>query len=163
MKLLFILSFITVYAFFGIELGYAASSPWHTHITYMFQHAGVMHLLFNSLSFWMFFRALQRRFSRVGIITVSMLAAFLMSFFCYYDKPVVGASGMIYAMTGMYLHLILTHMYKSRFREPMVLYLFVASLIIALGTSFSSPNSAAMLHLLCLIAGFTGAVLLSNR
>jgi membrane associated rhomboid family serine protease len=152
MKNIFLIAFIVIYLCFGLELGYTASSPWYTHVTYIFQHANFMHLALNSISFFLLFKVLEKFFSSWNIIIVSLISAFAMSFFCMYDQPVVGASGMIYTMLGMYFFLICHK--QIRFKDKATLYVFIFSVTTFLVISFFKPNSAGLLHFLCFLSGF---------
>ena len=192
MKHLIILTFIIVFIFFGHNLGYDANSPWWTHITYNFQHANIMHLLLNSVSFFYIFRALEqaikprsrwRKFATCALLP--LLIATIASFFTPYPPqwlttplspwwgepegglgrvgeglPVVGASGIIYAMLGMYFALIATK--RIRFKDVTALIVLITSVSIFLIISLFKENSAGMLHLLCLILGFSVQAI-SNR
>lgn len=153
MKYLFILTFFITYIFFGLELGFTGPTPIWKHVTYMFQHGSIWHLLINSFSFFLMFRLLQR-YIKSGHITVMILtAAFSMSFLCTYTRVVVGASGMVYAMLGMYFYLVSIRF--IRFKNKMSLVLSVISVLTFLTISFFKHNSAGMLHLSCLLSGFT--------
>lgn len=156
MKHLFILTFILVYFFSGSELGYTGVLPVWNHFTYNFQHGSIMHLVINSIVFFLFFRTLQNYFTSWQIAIASLASAFIMSFFCIYDLPVVGASGMIYAMIGMYFFLLVTS--RMTYRDPLHLYVFLLSISAMLVAGFLKENSAGLLHLLCLIAGFLAAM-----
>jgi len=132
------------------------------------------HLILNSLSFFYLFRALERYSMPRFIVFCSLLSAFIASFFCIYEQPVVGASGMVYAMVGMYFAILLKNRKK---RKPATLpfakgeyhrftvgrgyfnisptLVFVISVITFLTIGFFKTNIAAMLHLLSFIIGFT--------
>ena len=43
--------FVLVHVLCGMELACAPGTPWWTHLTYLFQHAGWWHLAVNALSF----------------------------------------------------------------------------------------------------------------
>lgn len=152
MKYLFIITFLLVYIFFGLELGYTATSAKWTHITYIFQHASVMHLLINSFAFWSLSVALYRHVPEYVITIISVSVAFFISFLCIYPKVVVGASGMIYAMLGIYFFLVCVR--KIRYRNKFSLFVAIVSVVTFLAISFVKHNSAGMLHLQCLIFGF---------
>jgi membrane associated rhomboid family serine protease len=151
MKYLFILSFALVYIFFGLNIGYTATSPTWTHITYMFQHAGIFHLAINSFSFFIFFKILERFIAPVKIAVLVVLVAFFVSFACSYSQVVVGASGMIYTMLGAYLFLLFTG--KMKFRNKYAIYVFLLSTLTFITLGFVRHNSAGELHLLCLCSG----------
>lgn len=159
MKYLFLLSFLLVYCFFGLELGYTATSPAWKHVTYIFQHASVIHLLMNSFAFWTLSVALYRFVPEYKVYAISITVAVLASFVCTYSKVVVGASGMIYAMLGMYFFLVAVG--KIRFKNKIALVVSILSVIIFLTISFLKQNSAGMLHLLCLCGGLLSTSLLS--
>lgn len=153
MKHLFIIAYIIVYIFFGKDLGYDAFSPCWKHITYNFQHANLMHLFLNSVSFYYLFRALERFIRPWIIASAALTSAVAASFLCIYPVPVVGSSGMVYAMIGMYFALVTAK--RIRYREKTPLYVFLAGVAIFLTLSFIKPNSAGMLHLASLITSFT--------
>ena len=152
MKYFFIIIFILIYFSFGLKLGYTATSPWYTHITYSFQHASIMHLLINSFAFWTLYRVLERYIVSWHIAIIALFAAVSMSFFTEYSIVVVGASGMIYAMMGMYFFLVSIH--KIHFKDKTTLIVSVISVITFLIISFLKHNTAGMLHLLCLLFGY---------
>lgn len=144
MKYLFILSFILVYAFFGLNLGYTNTSDWYTHSTYMFQHASFLHLAINCLSFLVSWIILSRIFKRWFILP-ALLIGFAVSFIplCEYSLPTVGISGVVYAMVGM---MIPYHRFKKA-------YLFYLSIAISLIVSYFLKNTNFWLHLFCFISG----------
>ncbi len=152
MKHFFILVFAIVYIFFGNELGYTSSLPVWKHITYNFQHATPIHLLMNSVSFYFIFRVLERYLAKIKIISIALFVAFATSFLCRYDKPVVGASGMIYAMLGIYLYLIFKKTIQMKNKQVLIIMLLSIAMFLAIG--FFKHNTAALLHLLCLAGGF---------
>lgn len=147
-----------VYLFFGLELGYTATSPWWTHVTYMFQHSGWLHLLLNAVAFYSLFGLLQRFFRPWLIVSVMFASAFGWSFVCVYPLPVVGSSGLVYAMLGMYFMLVSVG--KIRYRNRFDLHLAIVSVATFLLISFLKHNSAGLLHLLCLISGYVTAFII---
>lgn len=196
MKHLLILSFIAVFLLFGHQLGYTATSPWWTHLTYNFQHANLWHLLLNSVSFYYLFRALERaipfrtvrqKFATCALLPLAIATA--ASFFTPYPQyllnllhhlptlpllggaggghPVVGASGMIYAMIGMYFYILFK---AGKFKNPHKASSWhaksplwgVGGLAIFLIIGFFKPNTAAMLHLLSFITGFAAMFVTRN-
>lgn len=152
MKYLFILTFIIIYAFFGLNLGYTETFPVWKHITYSFQHDGFFHLLVNSITFFLLFRVLQKHMLSSHIALIALFVAFSMSFFCLYSRVVVGSSGLIYAMIGIFFFLVTIR--KIKFKNQIALVTSIVSVITFLVISFFRVNSAGMLHLLCLVFGY---------
>ncbi len=152
MKYLFILSFIVVFALFGLELGYADGSPFYTHFTYMFQHAGLVHLIINSIAFIGMFHSM-RRFAGKWYIVVSMLSCgFAASFLSAHEIPTVGASAIIYAMIGMYIG-ITSFSPRVKIADPRKYLLFITCVVMGLLVSLLRQNSNFLVHLWSLILG----------
>jgi len=145
MKYLFVLIFIIFYSFFGLELGYTQLFPIWKHFTYIFQHAGIIHLLINSLSFISAWIIMKRFYKKGYFYLVPFVLAFLTSFIplCIFDKPTVGVSGVVYAMIGMILPYF-------NFKKA---YLFYLSIAVSLIVSFFIHSSNFYLHLFCFISG----------
>jgi membrane associated rhomboid family serine protease len=102
MKYLMIAAYIIIYVFFGTELGYTTTSPWWTHITYMFQHASWIHLILNSVALYFALKAIKVRIKDWWSIPVAFTAAVAVTFAARYSIPTVGASGFIYALWGVH-------------------------------------------------------------
>ena len=151
MKYFFILAFVGVYCFFGLELGYTAASPWWTHLTYSFQHGSWLHLAINALGFVGLYGALVQFIKPIRLLLMAYAVAVAASFVCTYTLPVVGASAVIYAMLGMYLSLLLFR--RIHYRRRGDLWLFLLSVVSFLVISFVKHNTAGMLHLVCLLSG----------
>jgi len=152
MKYVFVLVFILVYVFFGSELGYTNTSPFYTHITYLFQHAGLIHLMVNSLAFVGIFRATERLISKWILILASLTGGFLLSFLAADDLPTVGASGMIYMMTGLYVG-ITAFSNGIKILNLRKYVIFLTTVVIALTVSSLSKTSNHILHSLSFLTG----------
>jgi membrane associated rhomboid family serine protease len=151
-KYIFVLVFILVHIFFDARLGYSNSSPLWTHFTYMFQHAGAVHLLINSLAFISIFRILERIIPKYRLALTIVILGVSVSFCVSYDLPVVGASSMICFMIGMYAS-HLGCLVKSG-KLPMSKCIpFLLSISIYMIVSLIKHNSAFSLHLLSLSSG----------
>ena len=151
-KYLFVFIFIFTFAWFDKSIGYTNSSPLYTHFTYMFQHAGIIHLVINSLSFLGMFRTMEKYINKWLLSGVCILFAFLTSFFSSYNIPTVGASAMIYIMIGMFLSITL--LYKDvKINDKRKYFLFVFSVFISLIVSAFRHNSNFSLHILSLLSG----------
>lgn len=157
MRKIFLIVFLIVFLTAGNNIGYMNVFPVWKHFTYVFQHASMIHLLLNALSFYFLFGALQQFIKTARIITISYGSAVAMSFFTAYTAPVVGASGMIYAMIGIYIHLITQN--RIRFKDRNGLIVFIVSVATFLIVSLIKTDQAGMLHLLCMTAGFATSYL----
>ena len=157
--MLLIIFFIVIFFAFGSELGYTEAFPLWKHFTYSFQHANLFHLAANSFSFFYIFKLLKRFIPPYKTVLLSYFIAVVASFVCYYPEPVVGASGMIFAMVGILFYLLITKQCRIA-RKP--LYLFIAAIILQTVMGFIFSNIAGGLHLICLAAGMI-IPLISNR
>lgn len=158
MKYLFVLLFFIVF-FLQPPLevwGYSSNSPLILrgvreaggvipHLTYMFLHANIIHLLVNSFSFLSMWIIMKRFYRKGYFYFIPFILAVLTSFIplCIFDKPTVGVSGVIYAMIGM----ILPYYHIKKF------YLFYISIAVSLIISFYVPSINFYLHLFCFIGG----------
>jgi membrane associated rhomboid family serine protease len=79
-----------------------------------------------------------------------ILIAFLASFFAEYSLPTVGASGMVYAMIGMYIGLLLLRKIRILKKD---LYIFLISIGLMFAISVFKHNSNYILHAICFISG----------
>ena len=148
MSYLFIAMLIAVYFIFDTSLGYSLTSPIYTHFTYVFQHAGLLHLVANSISFLSFYNLLHRV---CNAFYYPYLIAVLASFFSEYDKVTIGASGMIYAMIGM----TIGYAFKgeklkitSKKKFALMILLILVSLLMGF---FNGSNN--VVHIISLILG----------
>src|SRR5690606_27379795 len=86
---------------FLIEAG-----EWWRFITPMFLHGGLMHLLFNMFSLFLFGPELERLTGKVRFITIYLVAGFFASAATYFLQPLdyahVGASGAIFGVFGAF-------------------------------------------------------------
>ena len=150
MQYLFILIFILVYCFYGKELGFTSTSLWYTHFTYMFQHAGWIHLIMNSIAFVGIFRVLKAFYRKRVICTIILISAYCSSLFSSHSIPTMGASGMIYAMFGMFTSLLV----EKQITWNKNTALFYGSIILTIVISLLKPNSNFLLHVYSMFFGF---------
>jgi membrane associated rhomboid family serine protease len=154
MKYIFVLIFILVYIFSGIDIGYTISSPFYTHLTYMFAHAGLMHLIINSLAFVGMFHALEKlHICKRWILALTVMACgFIASFPTQFNVPTLGSSSMSYAMIGAYLVWI-WRCKTIKITDRTKFITFITCICISLIISYCKNNSNFMLHLISLLAG----------
>ena len=160
LKYLFVFIFIFVFAWFEKTLGYTTTSPLYTHFTYMFQHAGVMHLFINSFVFIGMFRAVEKYVNKWMLSVSCILIGFTASFLSVYDIPTVGASGMIYAMIGMFVSI--TIFYKGAKINDIKKYaIFILAVCLSLLLSYFKHNSNFWLHVYSLSMGVVFGMIVS--
>ena len=133
------------------KAGYTHTSQLYTHITYIFAHANLFHLITNLIAFFFAWRILAKlNIIKESIIT-SLLSAILASFvhcslFIVHSKaPTVGASGAIYAMIAAPIAGILAKRLKITNRN-----LFVKSytcIAIATAIQLLIPNINTTIHI----------------
>jgi membrane associated rhomboid family serine protease len=126
----------------------------------MFQHAGIVHLIVNSLAFIGMFRVLEKFVNRWYISVSAVLIAFMMSFLSMYDIPTVGASAMVYVMIGIYISV--TQLYdniKIVNRKKYILFLLCVA--VSLIVSYFKPQSNFFLHAFSLLMGISCGVAFS--
>ncbi len=162
MKYLFVVIFVAVFILFDTDLGYICRSPLHTHFTYMFQHAGLVHLILNSLAFIAVFHSLSRLVNRWIIISVSLSCGFAASFLSTTNIPTVGASSMVYAMIGLYIATTLLNR-KIKITDTRKYLLFISCVLIGLIVSALNPSSNFLVHVYSLVFGFVAAAPLSFK
>lgn len=153
MKILLIFVWVLIYAFFDLSLGYSSTTPVWTHLTYSFQHASFIHLVLNCVGFFFMMRALEIRYRPAVLIGVAYIISVGASFMVYYPKPVVGASGMVYALIGMFAWVVLTNLPRIVGKARQNNILFLITIAAALIISLLNPVSAGRIHLICMMAG----------
>lgn len=161
MKYAVVILFIIVHIYMSNELGYSTSSPVWTHITYQFQHLSWVHLIFNSLTFLSFCKVLQKAIPLYLILAYAYFASIIISFFSELDLPTVGASGMIYTMSGMFISISLIGE-KLKIVDYKKFSLFLLAIAIALIISVVKPYINSSCHFLGLLSGIIIGIL-DNR
>jgi membrane associated rhomboid family serine protease len=160
MKYIYVFIFIIVFILFDLDLGYTTNSSLYTHLTYILQHASIVHLVLNSLAFISMFRTMQKFINKYLLSGLIIIISFTSSFFAMYNTPTVGASAMIYAMVGMYFGM--TIFYNNiKITDIKKYLLFTSTVIISLSVSFFKPNSNFDLHCFSILFGFIASLPIS--
>ncbi|WP_099465549.1 rhomboid family intramembrane serine protease [Parabacteroides provencensis] len=158
MEYIVIILFVIVHICAGNELGYSSSSPIWTHATYQFQHLNWIHLLLNSFTFLSLCKILRKALPLSLILVYAYFTSVIISFFSELDLPTVGASGMIYAMSGMFISISLIGE-KLRIVDYSKFSLFLFGITIALVLSAIKPHINFFCHLLGLCLGSSIGIL----
>jgi len=134
---------------------------WTRLLTAMFMHIGVMHLVYNSISLYIFGTRVERHFGRVRFLAVYLLtgiAGNLAQVFLM-DGVSAGASGAIYGLMGATLAV------TQRTKEPledMSLYMVVIFILIGLAQGFLTPGVGYAAHIGGLLAGYLLGLLMCS-
>ena len=126
--------------------------PW-TLFTYMFLHAGLMHLLFNMIGLFFFGPRLEARLGArgfLGLYFLSGLGGAAFSFVFSYGSPVVGASAAVYGIVigfAMYWPRELIYIYGIVPVQARWLAAFVVAISLYSGISGSDGGTAHFAHL----------------
>jgi membrane associated rhomboid family serine protease len=126
--------------------------PW-TVFTYMFLHAGFMHLLFNMVGVFFFGPRLEARLGAkafLGLYFLSGLGGAVFSFLFSYGAPVVGASAAVYGIVigfAMYWPRELIYIYGVIPVQARWLAAFVVAISLYSGISGSDGGTAHFAHL----------------
>ncbi|MGG1015210.1 rhomboid family intramembrane serine protease [Bacillus subtilis] len=141
----------------GYNLG-VANGEWWRLITPILLHAGFTHLLFNSMSIFLFAPALERMLGKARFLLVYAGSGIIGNIGTYITEPLdyvhVGASGGIFGLFGVYLFMVL-------FRNELIgqehSKMIITLLAFAVLMSFINSNINMMAHLF----GLCGGLLLS--
>jgi len=140
---------------FGVGANWAiAQGEWWRFFTPMFLHGGIMHLLFNMFSLFLFGPELERLTGKVRFITIYVLSGFVGTLATYLLQPAdylhVGASGAIFGIFGAFAALL----YYGRRALPQLRQIILPIIVISIIMTFLTPNVNATAHISGMIAGF---------
>lgn len=152
MKYIIIIAFVFSHLWGGIEMGYCLGSPFFTHFSYSFQHVGWMHLILNSISFVSLYNILRKALPVYAFLTCAYLIAVLASFFSEYSIPTVGASGVIYAMIGLFISISIRGK-RLRIVNAKMFFVYMMCVAISISLSTLKGNANNMCHIISLSSG----------
>lgn len=132
MKTLLTYAMLAPLMYWNHDLAVTDSSPWWTHITYMFGHAGWLHYLMNGLAWIMMRRIVTLERTLAAIVIAALIPAT--------GTPVLGWSVILYYYMGLCLASMST---GARLR-----------LIGVVSVGFFMPWIAAWHHVAMLCAGW---------
>ncbi|EPD49834.1 rhomboid family intramembrane serine protease [Paenisporosarcina sp. FSL H8-0542] len=140
---------------YGAGVNYLISDgQWWRFITPMFLHAGLMHLLFNMFSLYLFGPELEKLAGKVRFLTIYFMAGLFgtVATFLLQDANYVhvGASGAIYGLLGAFGALV----YYARKTLPQLRQIILPIIVISIVMTFLTPNINATAHLSGLAVGF---------
>lgn len=141
--------------FYGVGSNfYIAQGEWWRFFTPMFLHGGLMHLLFNMFSLFLFGPELERLTGKVRFTTIYLLAGFFASAATYFLQPLdyshVGASGAIFGVFGAFGALV----YYGGRALPQLKQIILPIIVISIVMTFLTPNVNVTAHIAGMITGF---------
>lgn len=154
--LLAMLPFLGDFIFhFGAGANYLISEgQWWRFITPMFLHAGLLHLLFNMFSLYLFGPELEKLAGKLRFLTIYFMAGLFgtVATFLLQDADYihVGASGAIYGLLGAFGALV----YYARRTLPQLRQIILPIIVISIVMTFLTPNINATAHLTGMAVGF---------
>ncbi|MGE6632105.1 rhomboid family intramembrane serine protease [Bacillus sp. NPDC077027] len=137
----------------GFNYGIAEGEWWRL-LTPVFLHAGLTHVLFNSMSLFLFAPALEQMLGKIRFLLIYLGSGIIGNLGTYWVEPLnyvhVGASGAIFGLFGVYLYLVLFQpSMMDRGNSQVILTILAVSVIM----TFVNSNINIMGHLFGLIGG----------
>ncbi|MET0786828.1 MAG: rhomboid family intramembrane serine protease [Paenisporosarcina sp.] len=141
--------------YFGVGSNYLISEgEWWRFVTPMFLHGGLLHLLFNMFSLYLFGPELEKLAGKVRFLTIYFMAGLFGTFATFLLQNLeynhVGASGAIYGIFGAFAALV----YYARNTMPQLKQIIVPIIVISVIMTFLQPNINITAHLTGLVVGF---------
>lgn len=131
-----------------------SDSEWWRFVTPMFLHGGLLHLLFNMFSLYLFGPELEKLAGKVRFLTIYFMAGLFGTMVTFLlqdlDYNHVGASGAIYGIFGAFAALV----YYARNTMPQLKGIIVPIIVISVIMTFLQPNINITAHLTGLVVGF---------
>lgn len=138
----------------GYNLG-VSNGEWWRLITPIFLHAGFAHLLFNSMSIFLFAPDLERLLGKARFLLVYVGSGIIGNVGTYFTESLdyvhVGASGAIFGLFGVYLYMVL---YRKELIDQENSKMIITLLVVAVLMTFINSNINVMAHLFGLVGGF---------
>ncbi len=139
------------------NIAIAAGDQYYRFISMMFLHAGLLHLLFNTMALVSIGSDIEKLCGTQRFLGIYLVGGFAggVASYLFSPNPAVGASGAIFALIGAELVYILRNrrLYGAQARPLLANVLFTALLNIGIG--FTVPNIDNMAH----IGGLCGGII----
>ena len=140
---------------YGVGVNYLISDgQWWRLFTPMFLHGGIMHLLFNMFSLFLFGPELEKIAGKARFLTIYLLAGVFGNIATFFLQgpgyASVGASGAIFGILGAFGALV----YYTKHILPQLRQIILPILGVSIVMTFLQPNINATAHITGLIVGF---------
>lgn len=127
---------------------------WWKHITFNFVHGNMFHLAVNVLCIY---SIMTKCNIKLWQWCLALLLSFSLSFFCTLGKPLVGFSGVLFAVCGFTYAKVDWELIELKRK----LYIAISFIIPFVVGFFFGQGSALLLHILCFAFGY-GVQLLAD-
>ena len=165
--ILFLFPFTAVQMWSDLLIGFnwgIANGEWWRFVTPIFIHAGFGHLLFNSMSIFLFAPGLERMLGKLKFLIVYIGTGVIGNIGTYFIEPLeymhVGASGAIFGLFGVYLYIVL---FRKELLGSANSQIIVTILAISVLMTFVNQNINIMAHIFGLLGGLALAPPLLNK
>ncbi|KAA6449637.1 rhomboid family intramembrane serine protease [Bacillus swezeyi] len=141
-----------------------ANGEWWRFVTPILIHGGFSHLLFNSMSLFLFAPGLERMLGKLRFMVIYFGAGVIGNIGTYFIEPLeymhVGASGAIFGLFGVYLYIVL---FRKELMGSANSQIIVTILAISVLMTFINHNINIMAHIFGLLGGLALAPLFLNK
>ncbi|MFC5588079.1 rhomboid family intramembrane serine protease [Sporosarcina soli] len=139
----------------GMGVNYLISAgEWWRLFTPMFLHNGIMHLLFNMFSLYLFGPELEKIAGKARFLTIYLLSGIFGNIATFFLQDPgyrsVGASGAIFGILGAFGALV----YYTKHILPQLRQIIVPIIIISIIMTYLQPNINTTAHIVGMIVGF---------
>ncbi len=139
----------------GVGINFLISDgEWWRLLTPMFLHGGIMHLLFNMFSLFIFGPELEKIAGKARFLTIYMLAGIFANIATFFlqapEYTSLGASGAIFGILGAFGALV----YYTKHILPQLRQIIVPIIVISIVMTYIQPNINATAHIAGLVVGF---------
>ena len=139
----------------GVGVNYLISDgEWWRLVTPMFLHGGIMHLLFNMFSLFIFGPELEKIAGKARFLTIYLLSGMFANIATFFLQPPeyasVGASGAIFGILGAFGALV----YYTKRILPQLRQIILPIIVVSIVMTFIQSNINTTAHIAGLAVGF---------
>lgn len=132
------------------EVGYGIGQPIYNHLSYIFFHANLFHLIINMTAFYFLFGSVNNK--TVTFLASIIIGATLISFGSVDQLPTIGASGLIFILVGIQAS-------KLVYNRQVAFIPFFTFTILSLVSGFLIPHVNGLVHLLGFALGYISHII----
>lgn len=137
-------------------LGYSTGSPLWTLLTFNIVHISFIHLLINSIVFLSYWRILKEFINKYVFSIMIILIPAISAYLSFPNTPTVGASAMIYTMTGIYV-------YSVPVPKSVLIQIWVLIITSFIFTFLFAPHVNTLIHVYSFLISYFSSVIIGRR